>query len=118
MCSSAMPMRASASNSTAPGERHRLDTTAIDRGAFSSFGRTAEWRGQDVSREVGGHFEPDAMIVRYDYAENPHPAPETSVLLVVRLGRDPCILEAVPPGPGQNDSARRIADSGRDCPGA
>lgn len=99
------------------GTLHRLDTSPIDFGAFSSFGKTAEWRGKDVS-DVGGHFEPDSMIVRFDYAQRPHPAPERSDLLVIRLGRTPCILSAVPPGPAQNDSARRIADSGRSCPAA
>lgn len=100
------------------GTLHRLNTSPIDAGAFSSFGKTAEWRGKDGSGEAGSHFESDSMIVRFDYAQQPHPAPERSDLLVIRLGRTPCILSAVPPGPGQNDSARRIADSGRSCPAA
>lgn len=86
---------------------------ALDRiggGAFSSFGSTAEWRGA-----ASGDFAPDGLVVRYNVAENPHPTPETSYLLAVRLEGTPCIVRVVSPMPGQNDSARGAADSPGDC---
>lgn len=86
---------------------------ALDRiggGGFSSFGQTAEWRAP-----AGGDFAPDGLIVRYNVAENPHPAPETSYLLAVRLDGTPCIVRVVAPMPDQNDSARGAADARGAC---
>lgn len=92
------------------GESYALPVDRIGGGAFSSFRDTAEWRGP-----AGEPFKPDALIVRYSVAEKPHPAPETSYLLVARLGADPCLVAVVPPGPGQNDSARASADGAKAC---
>ncbi|ANY19224.1 hypothetical protein A6F68_00695 [Tsuneonella dongtanensis] len=96
------------------GTAHRLATNRIGGGGFSSFGKTAEWRGDDVSA-VNGHFEPDSLIVRFEVAEAPYPAPPTSHLLVVKLGRTPCIVAKIAPGPGQNESARAAADDPGAC---
>lgn len=87
-----------------------LPLNRIGGGGFSSFGQTAEWRGP-----AGAPFAPDSLIVRFDVAEQPNPAPETSYLLVARLGRDPCLVAIVPPGPDQNDSARARADAPGAC---
>lgn len=92
------------------GERP-LPTSRISGGAFSSFGPTAEWRGT----EEAGRFAPDSLIVRYNVAEEPYPAPETSYLLSLKLGSAPCIVAKVAPGPGQNDSARKAADEPGNC---
>ena len=96
------------------GTAHTLATARIGGGGFSSFGKTAEWRGGEVA-PVGGHFEPDSLIVRYDVAEAPHPAPEASYLLVVKLARTPCVVAKVPAGPQQNNSARKAADASGAC---
>ena len=96
------------------GTAHRLATARIGGGGFSAFGKTAEWRG-DGAPGVDGGFEPDSLIVRYEVTEDPYPAPETSYLLVVRLAGDPCIVARIPPGPGQNDSARDAADDPGAC---
>ncbi len=96
------------------GTQHRLATSRIGGGGFSAFGKTAEWRGDSVSA-AGGGFDPDSLIVRYQVAEQPHPASETSYLLVVRLVRDPCIVARIAPGPQQNDSARAAADDTGAC---
>ncbi|WP_057882383.1 hypothetical protein [Tsuneonella troitsensis] len=93
-----------------PYGAHTLPTSRISGGAFSSFGPTAEWRGDEQER-----FTPDSLIVRYNVAEEPYPAPETSYLLAVKLGSAPCIVAKVAPGPGQNDSARKAADGRGDC---
>lgn len=87
-----------------------LPLNRIGGGGFSSFGQTAEWRGPS-----GTPFAPDSLIVRFDVAEQPYPAPETSYLLVARLGRDQCLVAIVPPGLGQNDSARARADAPGAC---
>lgn len=95
------------------GEAVDLPLNRIGGGGFSSFGEIAEWRGP-----AGTPFAPDSLIVRFDVAEQPHPAPETSYLLVARLGRERCLIAVVPPGPDQNDSARaRADDSGACLPG-
>lgn len=91
-------------------EPYRLPLDRIGGGGFSSFGVTAEWRGP-----ASGPFEPDSLVVRYNVAENPYPAPETSYLLIVRLGADPCLVAAIPPGPGQNAAARSAADRPGAC---
>lgn len=91
-------------------ELYRVPTARIGGGGFSSFGRNVEWRGPRAAS-----FEPDSMIVRYDVVEQPHPAPEASYLLVVKLGADPCLVAAVPPGPSQNQTARSKADDPGAC---
>ncbi|WP_162935716.1 hypothetical protein [Tsuneonella amylolytica] len=91
-------------------ELYRVPTARIGGGGFSSFGRNVEWRGPRAAS-----FAPDSMIVRYDVAEQAHPAPETSYLLVVRLDDDPCLVAAVPPGPDQNQTARSKADDPGAC---
>ena len=53
--------------------------------------------------------------MRYNVAEEPYPAPETSYLLSVKLGSEPCVVAKVAPGPGQNDSARTAADGPGNC---
>lgn len=93
-----------------PNGAHPLPTSRISGGAFSSFGPTAEWRGDEQER-----FTPDSLIVRYNVAEEPYPAPETSYLLSVKLGSKPCVVAKVAPGPGQNDSARTAADGPGNC---
>lgn len=98
----------------ADGRATQLATARIGGGAFSAFGDTAEWRGNDRPAAAGA-FEPDALIVRYSFAAEPYPAPERSVLLAVRLGREPCIVAAIVPGPQQNERARRAADAPGPC---
>jgi hypothetical protein len=92
------------------GREIRLDTARIGGGGFSSFGKTAEWRGA-----AGPTFSPDALIVRYQVAEKPHPAPETAYLLAIRLSPEPCIVAHIAPGPEQNAQARTAADRGGAC---
>lgn len=92
------------------GEETRIDLSRVSGGAFNSFGQTAEWRGP-----AGEPFAPDSLIVRFNVAEEPHPAPETAYLLAIRLAPTPCLIAKVPPGPGQNDAAREAADGERDC---
>ena len=86
------------------GHETRLDTARIGGGGFSSFGKTAEWRGP-----AGPQFAPDALIVRYQVAEQPHPAPETAYLLAVKLTPEPCIVAHIAPGAEQNAQARAAA---------
>ncbi len=96
------------------GSPHDMSTARIGGGGFSSFGTSVEWRGDQVSGG-GDRFDPDSLIVRYEVAERPHPAPETSYLLVAKLAPTPCIVARVPPGSGQNDSARSAADDPGAC---
>lgn len=95
----------------APGERETpLDLARANGGAFNSFIGTAEWRGP--AREP---FVPDTVILRHSVAEEPYPAPETQLLLAIRLAPTPCVLARVRPGPRQNDLARAAADAGGPC---
>lgn len=95
----------------APGGRAtRLDTAAIGGGGFSSFGSAAEWRAPPA-----GEFRPDALIVRYQVAERPYPAPETAYLLAVRLLPVPCVTARIAPGDQQNALAREAADEPGAC---
>lgn len=82
-------------------------------GGFSSLGSTVEWRGQGRGRS----FRPDALILRYVAVEDvEHPELPTSYLLTVSLAnRRPCVTAKVPPGPAQNERARRIADGPAAC---
>ena len=92
------------------GRETSLELSRIGGGGFSSLGDTAEWRGP-----TGSDFKPDALIVRYRVAENPHPEPETAYLLVVDLAPRPCVVARVAPGPAQNDIARARADDPGAC---
>lgn len=86
---------------------------ATRRGGFSRLGETVEWRGTGE----GEGFRPDALILRFFVIEDPEqPRQETSYLLPVSLGSDkPCVAAMVPPGAGQNERARRIADGAMKC---
>ena len=54
------------------GAPYSVPVARIGGGAFSSFGKSAEWRGDSAQP-----FAPDSLIVRYNVAEEPYPAPET-----------------------------------------
>ena len=71
-------------------------------GAFNSLGPTLEWRGPE-----GG--APDVLIVRVQVADA-EGKNDSGRLAVVRLGDAPCIVAVVPPGAGQNERARALAD--------
>ena len=92
------------------GKETKLDLSRESGGAFNSFGKVAEWRGPATEP-----FAPDALIVRFNVAEQPHPAPEVAYLLAIRLKPMPCLVEKVAPGASQNDAARAAADAGREC---
>ena len=66
-------------------------------GKFDALGGTAEWRGPKDGR-------PDVLIVRV------HVADDAGSLAIARLGEKPCLVAVVPPGPGQSDRTRAIAD--------
>ena len=89
-----------------------LSRTVAD-GAFSSLGSQVEYRGRTG--------EPArALIGRLDVARGDQPqAPDVSNLFVVRLESPACVVAVVPPGKGQNEKARAIAESARlpDCLG-
>lgn len=95
------------------GERSLALSEATRSGGFSSLGPTVEWRGTGAGRA----FRPDALILRYSVVEDAeHPERPTSYLLAVSLAnRRPCVTAKVPPGPGQNERARRIADGPAAC---
>lgn len=87
------------------GERSRLRLSSIvANGAFNELGETIEWRGDRAG-------DPDTLIVRLDVASGADPdAPDVSNLVVARLAKPICIVAVVPPGTGQNERAREIAD--------
>ncbi len=87
------------------GRRSELGLSElVANGAFNALGKTAEWRGEDPAR-------PDALIVRLGVASDPEgKKPDISNLVVARLNPSACIVAVVPPGPGQNERARAIAD--------
>ena len=89
----------------AKGQRSELGLTEIvAKGAFNALGKTAEWRGTDL-------MAPDVLIVRLGVAADPEGRkPDVSNLIVARLNPSACIVGVVPPGPGQNERARAIAD--------
>ena len=78
---------------------------------FSSLGPRAEWRG----RGTGSRFRPHALIVRYNLTEGE--GRPKSHLVVARLAPGPvCVVGVVPPGPRQNETARRLADRAAAAP--
>lgn len=94
------------------GTEHGLGLPALANGAFSSTGDTVEWRGEAKSET----FVPRALIVRQSAMEDPNPAvPEVSYLVVAKLGKEPCVVARIAPGPDQNERARAAADAGGEC---
>ncbi|SIR04804.1 hypothetical protein SAMN05421546_2318 [Solilutibacter tolerans] len=83
-----------------------LEFWSVASGAFSNLGPRVEWRYPAEAKQ------PNALIVRYDAFEQPEqPERPTSYLLVVKLAAsDSCLVAKLPPGPGQNESARVAAD--------
>jgi hypothetical protein len=93
------------------GTETGLELGRIGGGGFSTLGSRVEWRGP----AEGEGFAPDAFVVRFQLAEEPYPAPETSYLLAVRLAPTPCVVGRVAPGPRQNERARALADNPASC---
>lgn len=89
----------------ANGRRSELGLSGIvANGAFNSLGKSAEWRGADPA-------SPEALIVRLDVNTDPvEGRTHVSNLVVARLEPVPCVVAIVPPGIGQNERARAIAD--------
>ncbi|MEN3972856.1 hypothetical protein WJS89_09270 [Sphingomicrobium sp. XHP0235] len=89
----------------AEGTEHELALSEqIAKGAFNDLGRTVEWRSAE------GSSDPRAMIVRMNVAQPDPMSADRSVLGVVRLDGPVCLIGTVPPGPGQNVAARKLAD--------
>jgi len=85
-------------------------TSATGSGGFSTIGATFDWRG------LAG-APPRSLTVRFNVNEDPEATvPARSYLVVIRLAAPACPVGVVPPGPGQNDKARALAD--RDPPPA
>jgi hypothetical protein len=76
--------------------------TLVAGGAFAALGKTVEWRGQNEQA-------PDVMVVRVHVADA-EGKNDSGRLAVARLGKTPCIVAIVPPGAGQSDRARAVAD--------
>lgn len=93
------------------GSETSLELGRIGGGGFSTLGGKVEWRGA----AAGDGFRPEAFIVRFQVAEEPYPAPETSYLLAVRLTPRPCVAGKIAPGPAQNRAARSAADEPGPC---
>ena len=74
----------------------------VANGAFDSLGAKAEWRGP-----TGGR--PDVLIVRVHVA-NAEGKSDSGRLAIARMMPKPCLVGIVPPGAGQSDRARAIAD--------
>jgi hypothetical protein len=87
------------------GRRSALNLSSlIARGAFNSLGKTAEWRAL-------AQGQPRALIVRLNVAADPEARlPDVSNLIVAKLDAPTCVVAVVPPGLGQNERARAIAD--------
>jgi hypothetical protein len=76
----------------------------VANGAFNTLGPAIEWRGE-AGRSA------DVLIVRMDVTDNANPErPPKSRLAVARLTPSPCVVAIVDPGPGQNETARELAD--------
>ena len=92
------------------GSKHDLGLAmTIGGGGFSHVGPRAEWRVKTQS----GKTVPVALIVRFNVSENAEDATkETSYLAVAKITpQQICLTDSVKPGPGQNEEARRLADS-------
>lgn len=77
---------------------------ATGSGGFSSLGPTFDWRGPAGA-------PPRTVTVRFIVNEDPEPnVPPRSYLVVIRLAAPACAVGVVPPGAGQNERARAIAD--------
>ncbi len=76
--------------------------TLVANGRFDSLGKRAEWRGP-----AGG--SPDVLIVRVHVAIAEGKS-DSGRLAIARLAPTPCLVAVVPPGSGQSDRARAIAD--------
>lgn len=74
----------------------------VAKGPFDAIGETVEWRGP-----AGG--EPDVLVARVHVAR-PDGSSDSGRLAIARLGDKPCVVAIVPPGAGQSDRAREIAD--------
>jgi hypothetical protein len=78
-------------------------------GSFSSIGEKIEWR---VTRG-----KPTALIARYNVSDPVDSRKSVSYLIVSKIGPDAaCVTDVVPPGPKQNEEARRLADVSPDRP--
>lgn len=88
------------------GQAQPLEFWSVASGAFSNLGPRAEWRYPAEAKQ------PNALIVRFDAFQQPEqPERSTSYLLVVKLAANgSCLVAKLPPGPGQNESARAAAD--------
>lgn len=87
----------------AGGTSHSLNlTTLVGKGAFNSLGETLEWRGP--ARQA-----PDVFVTRV-FVSDPDGKADSGRLAIARLGPAPCLVAIVPPGAGQSDRARTIAD--------
>ncbi|CAA9490990.1 MAG: hypothetical protein AVDCRST_MAG44-204 [uncultured Sphingomonas sp.] len=87
------------------GRRSELDLSGlVAKGAFNRLGKAAEWRGDSPAG-------PTSLIFRLHVAAYPEARrPDVGKLVVARLVPSACIAAIVPPGPGQNDKARAIAE--------
>lgn len=94
---------------TPQGRKESLRLPSRSAGGFSSLGDTVEWRGT----LAGGGFRPQALILRHAVVEDAlHPERRTSYLWAVSLAGVPCPVGRIPPGEGQNEKAREMADGG------
>ena len=93
---------------SADSVRSSLNLPGLIGSGFSSLGPRAEW--------VDGASGSTALIVRYEVAARPEISATTSHLVVARVQPGaPCLIGDVPPGPGQNEAARRLADANGSC---
>lgn len=84
----------------------KLGIFELGSGGFNTLADTAEWRGSESS----GNFKPTALIVRNNVSEDPvNSEKQTSILMVIDL-KQACVVAQVRPKPGQNETARGIAD--------
>lgn len=73
-------------------------------GGFSSIGEKIEWR---TNAGV-----PVALIARFNVADPENSEKNTSYLIVSKIGKTmSCVTDIVPPGAGQNEKARVLADA-------
>jgi hypothetical protein len=89
---------------TPDGRTHRLRYSGVITSAFSSLGRSAEWRMRSS--------QPIALIVRVNAFEDPQvPDRATSYLAVARItAREACVTDRIAPAANANEAARQAAD--------